>query len=136
MSAVKAIHALTAPVEDYLKAIFEIEIADAGPGAEHAGVAGTNEIAQALGIAPASVTGMLRRLADQELISYERYRGVRLTDAGRRAALRTIRRHRVIEDAGRVPQREAIPPGARHGHRRLSRGKKQRTGEEPCRGCR
>ncbi|HEY7235252.1 MAG TPA: metal-dependent transcriptional regulator [Gemmatimonadaceae bacterium] len=97
MSAVKAIHALTAPVEDYLKAIFEIEIADAGTGPDHAGVAGTNEIAQALGIAPASVTGMLRRLADQELISYERYRGVRLTDAGRRAALRTIRRHRVIE---------------------------------------
>src|SRR5690349_22273318 len=40
---------------------------------------------------------MLRRLADQGLISYERYRGVRLSDAGRRAALRTIRRHRVIE---------------------------------------
>jgi len=97
MSAVKAIHTLTAPVEDYLKAIFEIEIADSVSGAEHAGAAGTNEIAQALGIAPASVTGMLRRLAEQGLISYERYRGVRLTDAGRRAALRTIRRHRVIE---------------------------------------
>ena len=95
MSAVKAIPALTAPVEDYLKAIYEIEVADTGSGAP--GVAGTNEIAQALRIAPASVTGMLRRLADQELITYERYRGVRLTDAGRRAALRTIRRHRVIE---------------------------------------
>ena len=40
---------------------------------------------------------MVRRLADQGLLAYERYRGVRLTDAGRRAALRTIRRHRVIE---------------------------------------
>ena len=90
MSAVKAVPVLTAPVEDYLKAIFEIEIAEQS-------AAGTNEIAQALGIAPASVTGMLRRLADQGLISYERYRGVRLSDAGRRAALRTIRRHRVIE---------------------------------------
>jgi DtxR family Mn-dependent transcriptional regulator len=90
MNAVKASHALTAPVEDYLKAIFEIELADDSS-------AGTNEIAQALGIAPASVTGMLRRLADQGLISYERYRGVRLSEAGRRAALRTIRRHRVIE---------------------------------------
>ena len=90
---------LTAPVEDYLTAIFEIELADAaGSGRrEHPPVAGTNEIAQALGIAPASVTGMLRRLAEQGLISYERYRGVRLSDAGRRAALRTIRRHRVIE---------------------------------------
>lgn len=90
---------LTAPVEDYLKAIFEIERADAAASGrrEHPPVAGTNEIAQALGIAPASVTGMLRRLAEQGLISYERYRGVRLSDAGRRAALRTIRRHRVIE---------------------------------------
>jgi DtxR family Mn-dependent transcriptional regulator len=91
VSALKAIHALTGPVEDYLKAIFEIEIG------EPAGAAGTNEIAQRLGIAPASVTGMLRRLAEQGLIIYERYRGVRLSDAGRRAALRTIRRHRVIE---------------------------------------
>lgn len=95
MNAVKPIHPLTAPVEDYLKAIYEIEGAGSGNGAP--GIAGTNEIAQALGIAPASVTGMLRRLAEQGLISYERYRGVRLTEAGRRAALRTIRRHRVIE---------------------------------------
>jgi DtxR family Mn-dependent transcriptional regulator len=40
---------------------------------------------------------MVRRLAAQGLIRYERYRGVRLSPAGRRAALRTIRRHRVIE---------------------------------------
>lgn len=96
MTAVKAIQPLTAPVEDYLKAIFEIESTVAGDP-ERAAAAGTNDIAQALGIAPASVTGMLRRLAELGLISYERYRGVRLTDAGRKAALRTIRRHRVIE---------------------------------------
>ena len=95
----KSAPALTAPVEDYLKAIFEIELIDAADSGrrEHPPAAGTNEIAQALGIAPASVTGMLRRLAEQGLIIYERYRGVRLSDAGRRAALRTIRRHRVIE---------------------------------------
>jgi DtxR family Mn-dependent transcriptional regulator len=81
--------ALTAPVEDYLKAIYAIE--QAGDAA------GTNEVATRLNIAAASVSGMVRRLADQGLVSYERYRGVRLTDAGRRAALRTIRRHRVIE---------------------------------------
>lgn len=97
MTAAKAMQSLTAPVEDYLKAIFEIELADGAPGGEGSAGAGTNEIAQALGIAPASVTGMLRRLAEQGLISYERYRGVRLSEAGRRAALRTIRRHRVIE---------------------------------------
>lgn len=80
---------VTAPVEDYLKIIFELE--------GNAGVAATNDIAGALGIAPPSVSGMMRRLAEQHLITYERYRGVKLTPAGRRAALRTIRRHRVIE---------------------------------------
>lgn len=81
--------ALTAPVEDYLKAIYGIE--------QGGGAAATNDIANKLAIAAASVSGMVRRLADHGLVSYERYRGVRLTDAGRRAALRTIRRHRVIE---------------------------------------
>ncbi len=81
--------ALTAPVEDYLKAIYVIE--------QGGGAAATNDIAAKLAIAAASVSGMVRRLADQGLVSYERYRGVRLTDLGRRAALRTIRRHRVIE---------------------------------------
>ncbi|CAG0931615.1 Iron-dependent repressor IdeR [Planctomycetaceae bacterium] len=80
---------LTAPVEDYLKAIYAFE--------RDSGAAATNDIAQHLSIAPASVSGMVQRLADQGLVSYERYRGVRLTAAGRRAALRTIRRHRVIE---------------------------------------
>ncbi len=79
----------TAPVEDYLKAIYEIE--------RRGGAAATNDIAQQLSIAPASVSGMVRRLADQGLLEHERYRGVRLTEAGRRVALRTLRRHRVIE---------------------------------------
>jgi DtxR family Mn-dependent transcriptional regulator len=81
--------ALTAPVEDYLKAIYAI-----GGGA---GAASTTDIAQRLDLAPASVSGMVRRLADQGLLAYERYHGVKLTDSGRRAALRTLRRHRVIE---------------------------------------
>ena len=80
---------LTAPVEDYLKAIYELE--------RHGAAAGTKELAAALHIAPASVSGMVRRLAAQDLIAHERYRGVRLTDKGRRAALGTLRRHRVIE---------------------------------------
>jgi DtxR family Mn-dependent transcriptional regulator len=80
---------LTAPVEDYLKAIYTI-----GKGT---GAAATNEIAQRLALAPASVSGMVRRLADQGLLAYERYHGVKLTETGRRAALRTLRRHRIIE---------------------------------------
>ena len=87
--AAKPAPELTAPVEDYLKAIFELE--RSGEPAE------TNAIARMLGIAPASVSGMVRRLAEQGLITHERYRGARLTPAGRRAALKTLRRHRVIE---------------------------------------
>jgi DtxR family transcriptional regulator, Mn-dependent transcriptional regulator len=80
---------LTGPVEDYLKVIYDLE--RSGEAAE------TNAIARRLAIAPASVSGMMRRLAEQGLITHERYRGARLTAAGRRAALKTLRRHRVIE---------------------------------------
>ncbi len=80
---------MSAPVEDYLKAIYDL--------AGKTGTASTNDVAARLGVAPASVTGMIRRLSGQGLIEYERYRGVRLNDSGRAVALRTIRRHRVIE---------------------------------------
>lgn len=80
---------LTGPVEDYLKAIYE-----AGHGSVSVA---TSDIAQRLNLTAASVSGMVRRLADQGLVSYEKYRGVTLTESGRRAALRTLRRHRVIE---------------------------------------
>lgn len=87
--AMKPVPELTGPVEDYLKAIYELE--RSGKPAE------TNAIAELLGIAPASVSGMVRRLAEQGLITHERYHGANLTTSGRRAALRTLRRHRVIE---------------------------------------
>ena len=80
---------LTAPAEDYLKAIYELE--RDGAAAE------TNDIALRLSIAPASVSGMVQRLAGQGLVKYERYRGARLTKSGRAAALRTLRRHRILE---------------------------------------
>src|SRR5215218_6596394 len=80
---------LTAPVEDYLKAVYDLE--------RRGGAAATNDLAARLGVAPASVSGMVRRLAEQGLLVYERYRGVHLTAAGRLAALRTLRRHRIIE---------------------------------------
>jgi DtxR family Mn-dependent transcriptional regulator len=83
------VRALTGPVEDYLKAVYELERAGTA--------AATTDLAARLGVAPASVTGMVRRLARQGLLTHRRYRGVRLTAAGRQAALRIIRRHRVIE---------------------------------------
>jgi DtxR family Mn-dependent transcriptional regulator len=89
MTSIRAAAALSGPVEDYLKVIFELEM--------KFGVAETNGIAEALRVAPASVSGMIRRLVEQGLVSHERYRGVRLTSDGRRAALKTLRRHRVIE---------------------------------------
>jgi DtxR family Mn-dependent transcriptional regulator len=89
MGAAKLRADLTAPVEDYLKAIYELE--RDGAAAE------TNEIAARLAIAPASVSGMVQRLAGQGLLKHERYHGVRLTSAGRAAALRTLRRHRILE---------------------------------------
>jgi DtxR family Mn-dependent transcriptional regulator len=89
MTAERARPELSGPVEDYLKAIYELEARGAP--------AGTNEIAAALQIAAPSVSGMIRRLSGQGLITHEPYKGVQLTREGRRAALKTIRRHRVIE---------------------------------------
>jgi DtxR family Mn-dependent transcriptional regulator len=80
---------LTHSAEDYLKAIYHLTVSG--------GPASTNELAQALGLAPASVSGMLRRLAEQELVLHELYRGVTLAPAGRQIALRMLRRHRLIE---------------------------------------
>jgi DtxR family transcriptional regulator, Mn-dependent transcriptional regulator len=82
-------HPLTGPVEDYLKAIYDLERVGSA--------ATTNDIALRLDISPASVSGMVRRLADQGLITHEPYRGVRLTAGGKSAALRTLRRHRILE---------------------------------------
>ena len=80
---------LTRQAEDYLKAIYEIE--------RDGEVAATTAIAVRLGIAPASVSGMVRRLARQGLVVVERYKGARLTAKGRRVALQMIRRHRILE---------------------------------------
>ena len=80
---------LTGQAEDYLKAIYELEQRDSP--------AGTNAVAERLGIAAASVSGMLQRLGRLGLVQTERYRGTRLTDPGRAVALQLIRRHRIIE---------------------------------------
>jgi DtxR family Mn-dependent transcriptional regulator len=76
-------------VEDYLKAIYQLS-----RGGE---AASTSAIAERLGVAAGSVTGMLKRLADQGLVEHTRYYGALLTDRGREHAVRTIRRHRVLE---------------------------------------
>lgn len=78
--------------ENYLKAVYKL--AEAEPAT--AGVS-TNRIAAALATRAASVTDMLRRLAEKGLLNYEKYRGVQLTAEGQRLALATIRKHRLWE---------------------------------------
>jgi DtxR family Mn-dependent transcriptional regulator len=80
---------LSRSVEDYLKVIYHLT--EAGKSAS------TNDIADALDIAPPSVSGMIKRLAEAGLLEHLPYKGATLTDDGRQAALRMLRRHRVIE---------------------------------------
>lgn len=80
---------LSRSVEDYLKAIFAIT--------ERGEAASTSVIAAALDVQPASVTGMVKRLAEAGMLQHVPYRGVRLTGKGIREALRVIRRHRILE---------------------------------------
>jgi DtxR family Mn-dependent transcriptional regulator len=82
--------AYTASVEDCLKAVYELERSGSS-------AVSTTDLANRLGVAPPSVTGMMRRLSDSGLVEYEPYHGARLTDEGQRVALRTLRRHRVLE---------------------------------------
>jgi DtxR family Mn-dependent transcriptional regulator len=79
----------TVAVEDYTKAIYRLE--------ERNGSASTNDLAALLDVKPGSVSGMLRKLSNLGLVEHERYRGVRLTDKGRRVALEVIRHHRLLE---------------------------------------
>ena len=80
----------SAAVEDYAKAIYALGRRDEGPVA-------TTALAERLGISPASVTAMLKRMAEMSLVSYEPYHGVTLTKSGERVALEVIRHHRLIE---------------------------------------
>lgn len=76
-------------VEDYLKAIYNL--------CAETDAASTSAIADRLHIAAGSVTGMIKRLADQGLVEHVPYYGARLTEAGERQAIGLIRRHRILE---------------------------------------
>ncbi len=89
MSAAVAGEPLTRSVEDYLKAIYQLS-PEGRP-------ASTSEIAHLLALSAPSVTGMVKRLSEHGLLEHIPYRGVQLTEEGRRAALRMVRRHRLIE---------------------------------------
>ncbi len=82
---------LTDSIQDYLKVIYDLTEID--------GTASTTALAARLGVAPASVTGMVQKLAAARppLVTYRKHHGVKLTAAGRRAALEVIRHHRLLE---------------------------------------
>lgn len=82
---------ITQSTQDYLKHIYELN--------ESGSTASTNDIAARLNIAPASVTGMLQKLASSNppLVVYKKHQGVTLTKSGEKAALEVIRHHRLLE---------------------------------------
>jgi DtxR family transcriptional regulator, Mn-dependent transcriptional regulator len=80
---------LSDAIQDYLKEIYKLR--EAGERAT------TSAIARRLGVSPPSATSMVKKLAALELVDHAPYRGVELTDAGRKIAIEVIRHHRLLE---------------------------------------
>ncbi len=76
-------------MEDYLKAIYKL--------LEHNDTVSTSALAEQMGVAPASVTNMCKKLADLHLLVYEPYQGVTFTPAGKKMVLEIVRHHRLLE---------------------------------------
>ncbi|WP_047246689.1 metal-dependent transcriptional regulator [Maribacter thermophilus] len=81
---------MTLSEEDYIKAIYHL-----GKGMEQA--VSTNSIAEQMDTKPSSVTDMLKKLSEKDLVFYKKYKGVLLTETGRLSALSIIRKHRLWE---------------------------------------
>ncbi len=81
--------AISAAMQDYLKAIHRLQ--------QDGDRVGTQALSRELGLSGASVTNMVKRLAELGLVEHNRYYGARLTDAGTRVALEVIRHHRLLE---------------------------------------
>ncbi len=82
---------ITKNIEDYLKAIFNLT--------EEEGVKklGNNQLAEYLGLSPASVSVMIKKMKDKKLVNNERYGKIELTNSGHAIALKLIRKHRLWE---------------------------------------
>jgi len=81
---------ISASIQDYAKAVYKLE-------AREGAAVSTNDLAERLGVTPGSVSAMVRKLSEVGLVEHEPYRGVRLTDQGRRVALEVLRHHRLLE---------------------------------------
>jgi DtxR family Mn-dependent transcriptional regulator len=80
---------LSIAIEDYLKAIYVLQ--------QQGAQVGTVQLAERLSVKPASVSGMLKKLSDMNLVDHTPYYGVVLTPTGEKIALETLRHHRLIE---------------------------------------
>ena len=80
----------SAAIEDYAKAIYALELRSSEP-------VSNNALSERLGVTPGSASGMVKRLGELGLVTHVPYRGVTLTDAGRRIALEVLRHHRLLE---------------------------------------
>jgi len=80
---------ITSATEEYLETIYKLQ--------EKSGVATTSDLVKSLKVAPGTVTNTIARLEKESLVIHKPYRGVKLTEKGRRIALRTIRKHRLSE---------------------------------------
>ncbi len=81
---------MTLAEENYLKAIFHLEL-------ENEGEISTNAIAESMDTKPSSVTDMVQKLAEKKMLVYKRYKGAQLTEKGRKLAANVIRKHRLWE---------------------------------------
>jgi DtxR family Mn-dependent transcriptional regulator len=81
---------LSSSVQDYAKAVYALETRGGA-------AVSTNDLAARLGVTPASVSGMVRKLTEVGIVEHQPYHGVRLTEEGRRAALEVLRHHRLLE---------------------------------------
>ena len=80
---------LSASEENYIKSIYHLQ--------QESGMVNTNLLASELSTRPASVTDMLKKLKTKKLLNYERYKGFKLNDTGKKVALGIIRKHRLWE---------------------------------------
>jgi DtxR family Mn-dependent transcriptional regulator len=80
---------VTQVVEEYLEGIYRLQ--------EKSGVARTSDIVKLLQVVPGTVTNTVERLEKEGMLKHEPYKGVKLTDKGRKIALDVIRRHRLSE---------------------------------------
>ena len=82
-------HELTESIEEYTEGIYRLQ--------EELPVVGTGDIAKYMTVAPPTVTAMLKRLVEHELIEHTPYQGVRLTERGTRLSVSLLRKHRLVE---------------------------------------